>query len=100
MLLTVFILTTGWSDLFKCCVLHACLPKQGLSDSQRLLFDYVEDADLWRWQLPHSREFDAGVPPCACTELSVRWFWKHSLKHVINSRCQTEYGCMPKGLQT
>lgn len=25
------------------------------------LFDYVEDADLWKWELSHSKEFHAGI---------------------------------------
>jgi hypothetical protein len=32
-----------------------------LTDTQRQLFMYVEDADLWRWKLPDSRQFHAGV---------------------------------------
>jgi oligoribonuclease NrnB/cAMP/cGMP phosphodiesterase (DHH superfamily) len=34
----------------------------GLSDTQRQLFLYVEDGDLWRWKMPQSKEFYAGVP--------------------------------------
>jgi len=34
---------------------------QGLSSDQRQLFLYAEDADLWRWKLPQSREFNAGM---------------------------------------
>lgn len=33
----------------------------GLTDAQRQLFSFIEDADLWRWRLPHSREFHAGL---------------------------------------
>lgn len=25
------------------------------------LFKYIEDADLWRWQLPNSKQFHAGL---------------------------------------
>lgn len=32
-----------------------------LSADQRQLFLFAEDADLWRWQLPSSREFHAGM---------------------------------------
>jgi oligoribonuclease NrnB/cAMP/cGMP phosphodiesterase (DHH superfamily) len=42
----------------------------GLSCEQQQLFRYVEDADLWRWRLPHSKAFTAGglparMAPCA-----------------------------------
>ena len=35
--------------------------KPSLTDTQQQLFLYIEDADLWRWKLPDSREFLAGV---------------------------------------
>lgn len=35
--------------------------KPTLTDTQRQLFLYIEDADLWRWKLPESRQFHAGV---------------------------------------
>jgi oligoribonuclease NrnB/cAMP/cGMP phosphodiesterase (DHH superfamily) len=35
----------------------------GLTDMQQQLFLYVEDGDLWRWKLPQSKEFYAGVLP-------------------------------------
>jgi len=34
---------------------------QGLTEAQQQLFQYVEDADLWRWKLSDSRQFHAGV---------------------------------------
>lgn len=34
---------------------------QGLTPEQRQLFKYIEDADLWRWQLPESKAFSAGL---------------------------------------
>jgi oligoribonuclease NrnB/cAMP/cGMP phosphodiesterase (DHH superfamily) len=50
----------------------------GLTDAQRQLFLYVEDGDLWRWKLPHSREFYAGgsrstVPDIACMTTSLSY---------------------------
>lgn len=33
---------------------------QGLTPEQQQLFRYIEDADLWRWQLPESKAFTAG----------------------------------------
>jgi hypothetical protein len=32
-----------------------------LSAEQHRLFEYVQDADLWRWQLPNSKAFHAGL---------------------------------------
>jgi oligoribonuclease NrnB/cAMP/cGMP phosphodiesterase (DHH superfamily) len=32
-----------------------------LSPNQDLLFRYIEDADLWRWQMPHSKAFTSGL---------------------------------------
>lgn len=32
-----------------------------ISAQLRTLFRYIEDADLWRWQLPESRQFHAGL---------------------------------------
>lgn len=34
---------------------------QQLTDDQLLFFKYIEDSDLWRWALPGSREFYAGL---------------------------------------
>lgn len=34
---------------------------KSLTDEQRQMFLYIEDADLWRWKLPDSRKFHAGV---------------------------------------
>lgn len=34
---------------------------QGLTAEQQQLFKYIEDADLWRWQLPDSKAFTAGA---------------------------------------
>jgi hypothetical protein len=34
---------------------------EGLTPEQRQLFQYIEDADLWRCQLPGSRAFTAGL---------------------------------------
>lgn len=33
---------------------------QGLTPDQQQLFKYIEDADLWHWQLPDSKAFSAG----------------------------------------
>lgn len=30
-------------------------------DRVRRLFEYIEDADLWRWRLPNSKEFSSGL---------------------------------------
>lgn len=38
---------------------------QGLTPHQLELFKYVEDADLWRWVLPDSRAFHAGLTSLA-----------------------------------
>ena len=48
----------------------------GLTDTQRQLFLYVEDADLWQWKLPESKEFHAGV--------------QHALKLCIPGHAPTE----------
>ncbi|KAK9811824.1 hypothetical protein WJX72_010879 [[Myrmecia] bisecta] len=32
-----------------------------VTDTQRQLFKYIEDGDLWRWQLPDSKAFYAGM---------------------------------------
>ncbi|KAL4458550.1 hypothetical protein ABPG75_013415 [Micractinium tetrahymenae] len=34
---------------------------QGLTPEQQQMFKYIEDADLWRWQLPDSKAFSAGL---------------------------------------
>lgn len=34
---------------------------RSLTDGQRQMFLYIEDADLWRWKLRESRQFHAGV---------------------------------------
>lgn len=34
---------------------------EGLTPEQQQLFKYIEDADLWRWQLPESKAFSAGL---------------------------------------
>lgn len=45
---------------------------EGLTDTQWQLFAYVEDADLWRWRLPNSKEFHAGVLPVNLGKVSLR----------------------------
>ena len=32
-----------------------------MQDDLRLKFQYIEDADLWRWALPKSKAFHAGL---------------------------------------
>ena len=32
-----------------------------VSQELQTLFQYIEDADLWRWKLPHSKECHAGL---------------------------------------
>lgn len=44
---------------------------QEISASQRQMFLYAEDADLWRWQMPSSREFHAGDCRCLLTFVFV-----------------------------
>ncbi|PSC71276.1 DHHA1 domain [Micractinium conductrix] len=34
---------------------------EGLTPEQQQLFKYIEDADLWRWRLPDSKAFTAGL---------------------------------------
>lgn len=34
---------------------------QDLTPAQLQLFRYIEDADLWRWRLPDSKAFHAGL---------------------------------------
>lgn len=41
------------------------------------LFEYVEDRDLWKWQLPHSREISAAIR-------SYPWDWKHAAMMVAS----------------
>jgi oligoribonuclease NrnB/cAMP/cGMP phosphodiesterase (DHH superfamily) len=56
---------------------------RGLTDAQQHLFLYVEDADLWRWKLPDSRQFHAGV------QHALSLFCLHPgiiLKHCIPKR--------------
>ncbi|KAL4859293.1 hypothetical protein ACK3TF_001036 [Chlorella vulgaris] len=43
----------------------------GLTAQQQSLFRYIEDADLWRWQLPHSKAFTAGLMSL-CLEYDAR----------------------------
>ena len=40
---------------------HDYFEPQGLSEEQRQLYAYIEDGDLWRWSLPQSRAFHAGL---------------------------------------
>lgn len=35
-----------------------------VTQDQRRLFEYIEDADLWRWRLPDSKAFHAGSLMC------------------------------------
>lgn len=35
-----------------------------ITQEQRRIFEYVEDADLWRWKLPDSQAFHAGLLSC------------------------------------
>lgn len=37
------------------------LDVEALSPNQDLLFRYIEDADLWRWQMPQSKAFTSGL---------------------------------------
>lgn len=32
-----------------------------VSKDVQTLFQYIEDADLWRWKLPNSKQFHAGL---------------------------------------
>ena len=44
-----------------------------ITQDQQQIFEYIEDADLWRWKLPDSKAFHAGLPlmhgarVCFCT---------------------------------
>lgn len=56
-------------DYFKEKLLHGDISTVGNNkkgkvaefDRVRRLFEYIEDADLWRWRLPNSREFSSGL---------------------------------------
>lgn len=37
-----------------------------ISTDQRTIFDYIEDADLWKWKLPDNKAFHAGVFGIPC----------------------------------
>lgn len=37
------------------------LQPKTLTEKQRMIFDYIEDGDLWRWKLPDSKAFNAGL---------------------------------------
>lgn len=50
-------------DYFKERLLNSGGDRANLTqfDRVRRLFEYIEDADLWRWSLPHSKAFSSGL---------------------------------------
>ena len=57
--------TPSPSTRLACLCSYDYFQPKGLTHEQRMLFRYIEDADLWRWALPDSRAFTAGLTSLA-----------------------------------